>query len=252
MANLGLIGKSLKHSFSKSYFETKHGFNSINSVHRYENYELEDVFEIEGLLSRISVLEGFNVTIPFKTSILPFLDQITTTASEIGAVNVVKVKKSSNPKGHLLIGENTDHAAFTEALTPFLKQEYNQALILGTGGGSLAAAYSLKCLDIPFRKVSRNPGQENYLRYNELNAETLSDITIIINTTPLGTWPDVDECPPIPYNLLRSGMVAFDMVYNPIETKFLRLAKESGAKVTNGLKMLEIQAELSLKFWGIE
>jgi shikimate dehydrogenase len=241
MARFGLIGKSLRHSFSKGYFREK--FQKEGSDHSYENFELESIADFPNLLSQNPDIKGLNVTIPYKESIIPYLDDLDPVAREIGAVNTVLISEGRTE------GFNTDVIGFKNSLKPFLKHGMEKALILGTGGASKAVAYVLKYLGINCFFVSREPGDAKTLAYDLLNREAMKQFRLIVNTTPLGTFPDIDEFPKIPYEYLTVDHLLYDLIYNPSETVFLKKGKEMGATTLNGLGMLKSQAEASYKIW---
>ena len=237
---LGLIGKKLSHSFSKSYFEEKFKTLNLLSSHSYSLFELDTIEDFTELIKNNTELKGLNVTIPYKESILKFLDEIDEEAKEIGAVNTIKFsykKDKSQLKGY-----NTDVVGFRNAIKPFLKNTHERALILGTGGASKAVCFVLKNLGIETLLVSRNP-TNNQISYREINEYVMKYHKLIINCTPLGTFPNVDEKPKVPYKLINESHTLMDLVYNPIQTEFMRLGKLEGATVLNGLSMLQHQAD---------
>lgn len=244
MKQYGLIGKTLSHSFSKKYFEEKFKRENINAV--YENFELNDISQVEGLFSIHSNLCGLNVTIPYKEQIIPYLDEVDEQAQKIGAVNTIYIDKETGKKK----GYNTDVYGFKQSLKPFLENQHQRALILGTGGASKAVAYVLNELGITTAFVSRTPQAENQLSYDELNENILASFLLIVNTTPLGTFPNVDEKPTINYDAITSNHLLYDLVYNPAETAFLKEGKERGALTINGEQMLQLQAEKAWEIWG--
>ena len=242
----GLIGRSLGHSFSGKYFFEK--FRKENIVDcEYRNFEIRDLnTEIPGL-KKDAGLQGLNVTIPYKTAILPFLDRLSDECSRIQACNCIKIK---NGKWE---GLNTDVAGFEQSFTPHLKPIHQKAIILGTGGASLAVAYVLQKLNIDFLKASRSKRNvKSVISYDDITVKTMNDFQIFINTTPLGTFPNINECPSLPYEHITSQHYFFDLVYNPSKTLFLSLAEKKGATVENGSKMLAIQAEESWKIWNAD
>jgi shikimate dehydrogenase len=242
----GLIGYPLEHSFSARYFSGKFEKESVCDCD-YLNFPLEDINELVELISRNANLKGLNVTIPYKEEVIPFLNHIDEDAKKIAAVNTIKIIREK--EDFQLCGFNTDIIGFKKSLLPFLNPQIKKALILGSGGASKAVMYVLKNLGIEFTLVSRR-GQYPFIKYEDLNEELMESSKLIINTTPLGTFPNIDACPPIPYEFLREGHVLFDLVYNPHETLFLRKAKAMGAVIKNGLEMLELQAEASWKIWN--
>lgn len=238
----GLVGKTLKHSFSKQYFTDK--FAQLHlTQHTYSNFELEDLHQLELFCKNTAPdLCGFNVTIPYKEQIIPFLDDLDSPANTIGAVNTVVVKNGR------LIGYNTDFEGFKSSLLPFLPDRPIKALILGTGGASKAVAYALRTLEIPYLFVSRNP--DKGLTYQSLSKEIMAEYSLVINTTPIGMFPNINQFPDIPYPFLTSQHLLYDVVYNPALTTFLKKGQMQGAQTLNGLKMLELQAEKAWEIWN--
>ena len=247
MRLFGLIGYPLSHSFSAKYFAKKFESESISDA-EYRLFPLENISEITSLLKQHPELQGFNVTIPYKIAILPYLDELSEAVKSVGAVNCVKIEK--NVSGVKLTGYNTDVYGFRESLSPFLKPCHSNALVLGTGGASKAVCYTLQELGIRYTMVSRSGNGESILDYSQLNEQIINGNLLIINTTPVGTFPDTDKCPDIPYQFLGSTHLLFDLIYNPSETKFLKKGIEAGATVINGSKMLELQAEKSWEIWN--
>lgn len=244
MDTYGIIGFPLGHSFSKGYFTEK--FRQENIDAEYLNFEIRDISEIKMLLSKHTYLKGFNVTIPYKQSILPFLDDISEEARKIGAVNCVKVGwQDSRPR---LIGYNTDVYGFKNALLRFIPEGITQALILGNGGAAKAVRYVLHELNIHTLTVSRTPRTANEISYPEI-APLLPEYRLIVNTTPLGTWPDIQNSPALPYSLLTPRHYLFDLVYNPENTSFMQQGADYGAHTCNGLNMLISQAEKGWEIW---
>lgn len=238
----GLIGKKLDHSFSASYFAQKFENENIKDV-EYLNFSLKTIDEFKTLLASNKNIAGLNVTIPYKQAIIPFLDDLSADAKKIGAVNTIEFKNGK------LIGHNTDVIGFEESLKPLLNKKHKAALIFGTGGASKAVAFVLKKLRIPFKVVSRTKTKKTIVA-KEVKKKTLREYEILINTTPLGTFPNVDECVDITYQGLTVYHLAYDLVYNPEETLFLQKAKKQGSKIKNGREMLELQAEASWKIWN--
>lgn len=238
----GLIGKQLDHSFSKAFFEEKFQRESIQAT--YENLTFENEKELEiWLRNSANKYDGFNVTIPYKSIVIPFLDELSLEAKEIGAVNTIMIKKGR------LIGHNTDAYGFTNSIKPFLRNVHERALILGTGGASKAIAYVLKNLGITVGFLSRNPQPENMIfGYDQANQIMVDSFKLIVNCTPVGTYPYLEETPDFPIELVGEDHLVIDLIYNPEETRFLRVAKANGADVLNGLAMLKHQA---LKAWEI-
>ncbi|WP_299251267.1 shikimate dehydrogenase [uncultured Lacinutrix sp.] len=244
MRRFGLIGKDISYSFSKNYFKNKFEIESIENT-SYENFDLENIILFQEKLKQEKDIKGFNVTIPYKESIMPFIDKLNKTAKAIGAVNTIKITKKGN-----YVGYNTDYYGFKKSLKPLLKAHHKKALILGTGGASKAIAYALKTLDIEYCFVSRTASERAKFTYNNLTDTIINSYQIIINCTPLGTFPDVDVCPNIPYQALNEKHILFDLIYNPSETKFLRLGRQNKTSIINGEKMLELQAEKSWQIWN--
>lgn len=245
MRQFGLIGFPLGHSFSKKYFTEKFAAEGIDA--KYDLYELDDIQKFEELKYNEN-LSGLNVTIPYKEQVIPFLDELDEIATEIGAVNVIKFFRENGVLK--LKGFNSDAVGFENSIRAFLKNYHQKALILGTGGASKAIEFVLRKLGIEVTFVSRNP-KENQLAYSELNNDILSEYLVVINATPLGTFPKIDACPDIPYEYLSDKHLLFDVVYNPAETLFMKKGKERGAEVLNGEKMLNGQAEEAWRIWNI-
>jgi shikimate dehydrogenase len=243
----GLIGYPLDHSFSKDFFKRKF-VDEQNRNDQYHNFPLKDINEFPELIRSRPNLKGLNVTIPYKEKIIPYLDQVDPVAFEIGAVNTIRfIHKGKN---RLLKGYNTDAYGFRRSLEEILPYDLKiaGALILGTGGASKAVAFSLRQMNIPFDFVSSS--FKTPLGYASLTKEIMKDHTLIVNTTPLGTFPKVEEFPAIPYETINETHILFDLVYNPAITSFLRKGQEQGATICNGLKMLEYQALKSWEIWN--
>lgn len=238
----GLIGKNISYSFSKKYFTNKFALLHYDNC-EYLNFDIESVQDFNQIISDTKRLRGLNVTIPYKEEIIPHLDKLSKTSKIIGAVNTIKIGKNKELKGY-----NTDHYGFKKSVKPLLKKHHHKALILGTGGASKAVAFALRKLKIEFDFVSRNATEYEF-SYEELNAEVFNDYQIIINTTPVGTHPNITDCPPLPYDFFTEKHIAFDLVYNPTETEFLKRAKTNGATTQNGYDMLVFQAEKAWKIW---
>lgn len=241
MRKFGLIGKNISYSFSRSYFEKK--FSELGITATYENFDLPDISHFRKVLEENPELEGLNVTIPYKEEIIPFLNSLDTEAAQIGAVNTI------NFSGGKLKGFNTDHHGFAEAIRPLLEPTDKKALILGTGGASKAVAYALRRLDIIPVFVSRSGNKGGYT-YAQLGQEVMKEHSIIINTTPLGTFPNTSTFPTIPTDYLSSKHLLFDLIYNPEKTRLMELAEEKGARTCNGKRMLELQAEKAWEIWN--
>jgi len=239
----GLVGKNIGYSFSKAHFAKR--FEALNLLdYSYENLDFQDIAEFPIFLQNNQDLKGLNVTIPYKESIIPYLDKLSKKATAIGAVNTIRFTKNGKLKGY-----NTDYYGFQKALEPLLQADHKKALLLGTGGASKAVAYALQQMGINTTYVSRN-SSENTIGYSQINASTFTEYQIIINCTPLGTAPNVDVCPEIPYEYFNSNHIAFDLIYNPAETLFLQKAKQQGATIKNGLDMLVFQAEKAWEIWN--
>jgi shikimate dehydrogenase len=230
MRRFGLVGKTLSHSFSKNY---------------YENFEISSIEEIKRLLSDES-LSGLNVTIPYKEAVIPFLDVLDPIAKEIGSVNTIAFRDGQK------VGYNTDITGFENSLKPFLEHGMDRALILGTGGASKAVAYVLRKIGLDILFVSRNPSSENQISYEDCNANAVKWHRLIVNTTPVGTSPNITESPAIAYEGITEKHLMYDLIYNPAKTQFLTEGKERGASIQNGLSMLKIQAEKSWEIWNLE
>lgn len=244
MKTYGLIGNPLTHSFSEAYFSEKFKREKICGV-RYRNFPLADIHDFPHLLAAVPGLAGLNVTIPYKESVIPFLDELDPEAEAVGAVNVVCFLPDRRTRGY-----NTDVTGFRKALKPYLKPVHRKALILGTGGASRAVARVLEKMHISFLFVSRTPVNERQIGYVDLNEEIIRSHRLIVQTTPLGMAPDTGRCPPIPYHALGNDHLLFDLIYNPEVTRFMQKGAEQGAVVVNGLEMLKIQAEESWKLWN--
>lgn len=244
MKQFGLIGYPVGHSFSKKYFTEK--FENLHlDDHRYELFEMEFLNEFPSLWLTHADLVGVNVTVPHKEEIIKYLDKLDTSAIKVGATNVVCKKNNQ------LVGFNTDYMAFSESLRKWAGPYNGEALVLGTGGSSKAVQAALDELQIPFNMVSRSRSKGDYT-YSELNEnkEILDRFRLIINTTPLGMHPNIQNTPPIPFDVLGDGHFLYDLIYNPGETLFLKMGNKRGAKIKNGLEMLELQAEKSWEIWN--
>ncbi|QMU31329.1 shikimate dehydrogenase family protein [Adhaeribacter radiodurans] len=242
MKEYGLIGFPLSHSFSQKYFTEKFLTENIQDS-RYELFELTNIQQFPDLI-RSRQLCGLNVTIPYKQAIIPFLDELEPVAASIGAINVIKFEKGK------LKGFNSDYQGFLQSLQNFYPNYAQaQALVLGNGGAAKAVMAALNHLKVTYKLVSRNPTTEQ-LSYEQLTADVLQAFPLIINTTPLGTYPKVDTCPPILYEALSINHYLYDLVYNPAETIFLKRGKEAGAKTKNGYEMLCLQAEVAWQIWN--
>jgi shikimate dehydrogenase len=244
MKKLGLLGKNISYSFSENYFTNKFKNQKIDVAFSYENFDIDNIENFSTILKNNPELIGLNVTIPYKEAIIPFLDELSENAQKIGAVNTIKI--SANGK---LFGDNTDFFGFNKSLEPLLKPHHKKALILGTGGAAKAVAFGLKKLNIDSIFVSRQE-KENTITYNKIDAKTFDEYQIIINCTPLGTFPKTELFPDIPYQYFTSKHIAFDLIYNPEKTEFLKNAENNGAITKNGYDMLVFQAEKAWEIWN--
>ncbi len=242
----GLLGYPLGHSFSKMYFNEK--FQSENISAEYRNFEIEDISLIRQVVVTEPNLCGLNVTIPYKESVIKYLDDLDEKAERIGAVNVIKFIRQKNRLR--LVGYNSDVVGFKNSIEPLLPAGCSDALILGTGGASKAVRCALEDLGITPQYVSRMP-REGQLSYPDLDKSIMERYKIIVNTTPLGMYPNVEFCPHIPYDLITPGTLAYDVIYNPEETLFMKKAKARGAVVKNGLEMLLLQADEAWRIWNL-
>ena len=239
----GLLGKNIGYSFSVGYFAEK--FKSLNlEDYEYVNFDIQTIEEFPEIIKNNPNLKGMNVTIPYKEAVIPYLDKISKKAQRIGAVNTIKFTKKGKLKGY-----NSDFYGFKKSLKPLLEPHHKKALILGTGGASKGVGFALEELGITYTFVSREATNES-IGYKLVNATTFDNHQIVINCTPLGTSPNVDAFPPIPYEYFTSKHIAHDLIYNPEETIFLKKAKKQGAKTKNGLEMLRYQAEKSWRIWN--
>ena len=243
----GLIGYPLGHSFSRKFFNSKFDDEKINA--EYLNFEIDDITKFPSILKDHINISGLNVTIPYKKQIIPYLDEIDADAKAIGAVNVIKIIK--NGTRTICKGYNSDFTGFKESLQPLLRENHRHALILGTGGASKAVVHALHLLKIEATYVSRNK-KDNALTYNELNSDIMARNTLIINTTPVGMYPKINECPDIPYKFITPQHICYDLIYNPEETLFLKRAKDNGAIIKNGMEMLRLQALKAWEIWNNE
>ena len=238
----GLIGKNISYSFSKTYFNKKFVKTDLKN-HFYNNFDLTNIKDFKKIVEKYNI-KGLNITIPYKEKIIPLLDSISLEAKEIGAVNTIKI--DSNKK---LIGCNTDYIGFTNSIKPLLNSKHKKAIILGSGGASKAIIYSLNKFNISSLIVSRNK-QKGDITYQELNSQKIRECQIIINCSPVGTYPNINDSPKIPYEYINENHICYDLIYNPDETKFLLKSKKRNALTINGTKMLELQAEESWRIWN--
>jgi len=240
---IGLLGKTLAHSFSKQYFTEKFIRENIND-YEYINIELDDIQKFTELLEQYPNLIGLNVTIPYKEQVLSFVDECDEIVKEIGAANTLKISKTGKISAY-----NTDVYGFAQSIKPHIKKHHKQALILGSGGASKAVKFALNKMNIPVKIVSRNPQKSDEISYDNLDENTVKNHQIIVNTTPLGTYPNTESAPDFPYDFIEKNHIFYDLVYNPAQTIFLINARQKGATIINGLKMLQLQAEQSWKIW---
>lgn len=245
MDRYGLVGYPLGHSFSRGFFTDKFASEGIDA--EYLNFEIASIEQLPDIVAAVPTLRGLNVTIPYKEKVIPFLDEVSHEAHEIGAVNVVKVTREGGET--ILTGYNSDVTGFANSIRPLLKPWHRRALILGTGGASKAVRYALEHrLGVETALVSRyqRPGT---VTYDDLDATAVTDYPVIINCSPVGMYPHTDDCPRIPYQHLTNRNLLFDLVYNPDTTLFMRHGAEHGATVKNGLEMLVLQAVASWELW---
>ncbi|MBL0910952.1 MAG: shikimate dehydrogenase [Bacteroidia bacterium] len=249
MRRFGLIGYPLGHSFSPAYFAAKFSREGIQDA-VYEAFPLEQISDFPALLQQYPDIAGLNVTIPWKEAVIPYLDELSAEAREAGAVNTIAFEYRDGKR--ILTGYNTDIAGFSQTLAPHIDSYHHTALIFGTGGAAKAVAYVLRKMGIDHYFISR--GEEDrpnrILPYSYLKPEHIRSIKLLINTTPLGQYPDVDNCVPIAYEMLDHMHVLYDLVYNPEMTLFLQKGQEAGATVINGSAMLKAQAEAAWKIWN--
>jgi shikimate dehydrogenase len=238
----GLVGKNIEYSFSRGYFKQKFETDHLPNCN-YENFDLKNIEAIKEVLTQQNIC-GLNVTIPYKREVIPFLDFLSTAASEMNAVNTLKFEKNGSISGH-----NTDVYGFEKSLLETVSELPKKALILGTGGASSAIAFVMKKLNIEFTFVSRQKS-ENSIEYSTVDESVLRQHLLIINASPVGTFPKIEEAPDLPYHGLTKDHILFDLIYNPLETQFLKEGKARECKVSNGLKMLEYQAEKSWEIWN--
>ena len=246
MKKYGLIGFPLTHSFSKRYFTEKFETENIDST--YDNFEIDNISKFPEIIKNNPELIGLNVTIPYKEQVIPFLDDLNESAKEIGAVNTVKIVRGGSSVR--LKGFNTDTYGFETSLKPLLKPHHTKALILGTGGASKALKYVLKKLGIEYISASIEELKKNEIRYEDINEKTIREHFLIINATPLGTYPKVEAYPNIPYLYITNKHLLFDLVYNPEISAFLRKGIDMGAATKNGYEMLLLQAKKSYEIWN--
>ena len=239
----GLLGRNISYSFSKGHFTTK--FEKENYAgYTYENFDIQEISGFPEIIKNTANLSGLNVTIPYKEEVIPFLDKLSKKAAKIGAVNTIKFTKKGKLKGY-----NTDYYGFLKSLSPLLQEHHKKALILGTGGASKGVAFALEELGIEYVFVSRK-ASEKAIDYSQITAAAFEEYQIVINSTPIGTSPNIEACPEIPYDFFTEKHIAYDLIYNPAETQFLKNAKAKGAQIKNGLDMLIFQAEKAWEIWN--
>ncbi len=241
MTTYGLLGKNIDYSFSKSYFNTKFHNEAIKA--KYINYDIAEIKEVKQIVNNSIDLAGLNVTIPYKEAVIPFLDEIDSQAERIGAVNTIKIENKK------MIGYNTDVFGFTKSIFPLIAPNHEAALILGTGGAAKAIRHALVSMGYQINFVSRDKEKGDFT-YDELSAEVMKNHQLIVNCTPLGTHPDVNQFPPIPYEFITNEHLLYDLIYNPSITSFLAQGREKGAQVINGEQMLISQAEKAWEIWN--
>lgn len=247
MKKYGLIGYPLSHSFSEKYFTEKFEKEGIIDC-SYSTYAIEDVDMVMDLINSTPELVGLNVTIPYKEQVLKFLDEIDADAKEIGAVNTIKITRD-NGKLHLK-GFNTDVYGFRKPLEEHITEKHKKALVLGTGGAAKAVAWVMKSLGVDYRYVSRTPKTERDYAYDQLNGDIIKENLIIVNTSPIGMYPNVKQAPNLPYCSITNEHILYDLVYNPEVTRFLQKGKDKKATPLNGLPMLYLQAEKAWEIWN--
>jgi len=244
MKKLGLLGRNIGYSFSRNYFTDKFKNEGLANAFIYENYDIDTIEKFPEILKNTPNLIGLNVTIPYKEAVIPFLDELSEDARQIGAVNTIEITPQGKRMGH-----NTDYYGFMESLKPLLQNHHKKALILGTGGAAKAVAFGLKKLEIKSIFVSRE-AKENTITYNQINAQTFDEYQIVINCTPLGTSPKTELFPDIPYEHFTPNHIAYDLIYNPEKTEFLKKAEIKKAVIKNGYDMLMFQAEKAWEIWN--
>jgi shikimate dehydrogenase len=243
MQHYGLLGRSLQHSFSKSYFQKKFEDLGLHDF-AYHNFELENLSGLAQVLNTKN-LRGLNVTIPYKEEILPYLHSLDPIAAQVGAVNCIRIEDGQTR------GYNTDVYGFSQSIKPFLDVNHERALLLGTGGAARAVSYALKTIGVQtfFVSSTRDKKNSNVFLYEDLNRHIFDAFHLIINTTPVGTFPSVSACPPLPYEFITPRHFVYDLIYNPSETRLLEQSRQQGATVMNRLSMLQLQAEKSWEIW---
>ncbi|MFH0896253.1 MAG: shikimate dehydrogenase [Bacteroidota bacterium] len=245
MRTFGLIGFPLEHSFSAKYFNEKFAKENVDAV--FNLYPIQYMEELPQLIEENKDLKGLSVTISYKEKVIPFLNELSEEAQKIGAVNCIRIDRNENVI--FLKGFNTDAHGFRQAIGPFLESHHNAALILGNGGAAKAVHFVLTGMGIACRMVSRFPKDETVFSYTDLNQNILSAFKLIVNTTPLGMFPDIDEAPSLPYEFITENHFCFDVVYNPAQTQFMKNCAARGAMTENGYNMLCLQAEKAWEIW---
>lgn len=248
MNKYGLIGYPLGHSFSRKFFTEKFEREGIDA--EYLNFEIPDATQLLDVVRQNPELRGINCTIPHKQAIIPLLDELSDEARRIGAVNVIKVSRKEGKNGTFFLkGFNSDIIGFMDSLRPLLKPHHKKALVLGTGGASKAVCLGLEKLGLEWKYVSRRPAEGQYT-YDDLTPFIIQKYNVIVNCSPVGMYPKVDDAPALPYEAMDERNLLFDLVYNPLETAFMKRGAEQGATVKNGLEMLHLQALASWDFWN--
>jgi len=248
MTQYGLIGFPLGHSFSRKFFTEKFANEGIDA--EYLNFEIPQAEMLLEVVNNHPELRGLNCTIPHKQAIIPLLDELSDEARQIGAVNVIRITRQHDGKAYLK-GYNSDIIGFMDSIRPLLKPTHRKALILGTGGASKAIRVGLEKLGLEWRYVSRRPA-EGQFTYEDITPEVIREWSVIVNCSPVGMFPHVDESPALPYEAMTADNLLFDLVYNPLETQFMQRGAAHGATVKNGLEMLHLQALASWDFWHEE
>ena len=243
----GLIGFPLGHSFSQTFFNSKFEAEGVKA--RYVNFEIPDIGDLMEVLAENPNLEGLNVTIPYKQQVMAYLDDVDPVAQRVGAVNVIQITRGKADNDLHLVGFNSDIVGFRNSISPLLKAVHKRALVLGSGGASKAVCCALEDLGVKPQLVSRT-AREGVITYADLTPEIMESHKVIVNTTPLGMYPHVDECPDIPYDLLDAECLCYDLLYNPDITLFMKKSAEHGAVTKNGLEMLLLQAFESWDIWN--
>ena len=255
MDKYGLIGHPLGHSFSRKFFTEKFADEGINA--EYNNYEIPNAEQLLDVVRDNPFLCGLNCTIPHKQAIIPMLDELSDEARRIGAVNVIRISRQpedlttpqAKERGFYLKGFNSDIIGFTDSIRPLLKPHHKKALVLGTGGASKAICVGLEKMGIEWKYVSRRPAPGQFT-YDDLTPAIIQEYSVIVNCSPVGMYPKVENAPALPYEAMTADNLLFDLVYNPLETTFMKRGAEYGATVKNGLEMLHLQALASWKFWN--